>query len=164
MKTFKFLLLAALAVVMASCAGTRDKEINDKIIAGEKLTQDEWTVVIDYLGHYAEEAQPILDAIDQETDPMADNGSNAEKLADLTDKNEYLSAFASALGNSTKEEVGPDNVKAVDKYSKYTAFPAPQWASINTDPNVVGMIEQMPSDSTSTSDTVVAQGDGEMVK
>lgn len=165
MKTLKLFLIAALAVVAVSCAGSRDKEINDKIAAGEQLTPDEWTVVIDYLGHYAEEAQPLQDAIDNESAQTADaNGKNAGKLADLTAKYQYLDSFTGALTAATEAEIGADNVRAVNKYSQYPAFPAPAWATVNTNPNVEGMIEQMPSDSSKVADTVVAQGDGEMVK
>lgn len=164
MKTIKLLLIAAIAIIATACSGSQAEQVNQKLTKGEPLTQDDWTVVINYLGNYAEKAQPIQDAIDNATSGSDESTRKAEELAQLTQDNPYLEAFNSALAKSTKEEVGAANAALVDKYASYIWFNSPSWATIQTDPNVQGMIEEMPATTDTAAAGVVAQGDGEAVK
>lgn len=60
-KILGIIAMAVVALVMAASCGSSDRaaEVARKIQSGDTLTQSEYTTVIDYLGHFAEKAQPL---------------------------------------------------------------------------------------------------------
>lgn len=161
MKTLKLIALAVMALMLSACANDQAKKVADKIAADQPLTQADYAVMIDYCGEYAQKAQPIQDAIDNLPDASDKAAADVSKLADLTDKYPYLDEFSRKISTCTQKEIGEDNVNKINSYASYTWFTVPEWAQINTDPNVEGFIEQMPDTDTSN---VIATGEGEMVK
>ncbi len=154
MKKFKYLLLAAVAVVLAACSGTgAADQLAKKISAGESLTQSDYTEMINYCGDFASKAQVIQDKIDNlPTDSPEVTALNSE-LDNLKSKFPLTQEFFGALAKATPEEVGDENVKKIDDLGTLTWFDAPAWASLTTDPNAAGFIEETP---TSDSSDVVA--------
>ena len=165
MNRFRLLMIGLIGLIMASCSSSEEaKRVNDRITDGETLTQEDYSVIIDYLGNFAEKAQPLQDAIDNLPADSEEAEAKTGELADLRLKYPYYDVFNRVLSRSTKAEVGEDNVAKTDAYAKYFWFTAPDWASVETDPEVAGLIEEMPSPDSTLSDEVVAQGDGVAVK
>ncbi|MBD5217353.1 MAG: hypothetical protein HDS73_02525 [Bacteroidales bacterium] len=161
MKTLKFLSLIAVAFLFAACSGDKAASVAAKIDAGQKLSQSDYTTIVDYCGDFAKEAQKFQNQIDALPDSAAAVSVDETKLADLKLKFPLLEKFNTALLASTPEEVGEDNVKKVNDLAKYIWFTAPDWATIQTDPNVAGFIEDTPAAGTDSG--VIAGGDGEVV-
>lgn len=162
MKRFGFLGIALLIMAFVACGPTKSEEdkVAEKIDAGQTLTEKDYTVVVDYLVKYAQEAQKYQDVVDNQPSGSAEAQEATDKLAALTSSYSLLDPFNKALEASTVEQVGPDNVSKVNQNASLTYFTAPSWAIIDQDPNVAGFIEQMPaSDSTG----VISQGDGVVV-
>lgn len=157
MKLLKvFLIAAVIGLFASSCTGKSEAEkVGEKIESGQQLTPSDYKVVIDYLGKYAEEAQPIQDNINNlpAGDPKA--APYQEELNQLTDKNNLLDIFRTALEKASQSELGADNVALVNKYAGYEWFTAPDWATIDTDPGVGGIELESPSED---STGVVAGG------
>lgn len=150
-KTMKMMMLAIVAILgmgfMASCGDSSEaKKVAEKITSGETLSQADYTVAIDYLGKFAEKAQPIQDEINNlsATDPKA--GELQNQLDALRGKFPLLATFNGALSKASQSEVGADNVALVDKYAGYEWFTAPDWATIETDPEAAGIELQSPAD------------------
>ena len=160
MKKIASLLIALVAIVgfstLASCSGKDDAaKVAEKIQVGDNLTPEEYTVVINYLGKFAETAQPIQDNINNlsATDPAAE--TYQQQLDALKKENPYLDLFKTTLEKASQSEVGADNVALVDKYAGYEWFTAPDWATIQTDPEAAGIEMESPAQDTSA---VVAGG------
>lgn len=153
MKAFKSILMA-LAVVgvtlgFASCSNADEAaKVAEKIQKGEVLSAPDYTVMIDYLGKFAKEAQPVQDQINNLPYGDAKAAGYAEQLSALKDKCKYFEMFSSALGKSTPAEVGTENVAAVDALTGYEWFNAPAWASGNADPGVGGIELDAPASDT----------------
>ncbi len=150
LKNLKVLLLAMLVGVVAtacSMASEADK-VNEKIEKGEALTQADYTTIIDYMGKFAEKAQPIQDQINNlpAEDPKA--VPFQDQLTKLKDEYPLLDSFKSVLDKASAEQVGQDNVALVDKYAGYEWFSSPAWATINTDPAAAGLELETPSNDT----------------
>lgn len=163
MKSIKFLGLTLLCFIFAACGPTKSEEdkVAEKIEAGTALTEQDYTVVVDYLVKYAKEAQVYQDEVNNlpTDDPKAIEAT--DKLADITASYTLLDTYNKALQASTVESVGPANVKKVNENAMLTYFTAPSWATVDQDPNVAGFIEEMPqTDSTSE----ISQGDGVAIK
>ncbi|MDE6806381.1 MAG: hypothetical protein K2J05_06210 [Muribaculaceae bacterium] len=150
-KTFSFLFMALVAIfVMTSCGGAdKAAEVAKKIQAGDSLTQSEYTVVIDYLGSFAEKAQPIQDQINNLPygDPKA--AGLQQQLDKLKESDTYLDIFKAALAKAPQATLGADNVALVNKYAGYEWFTAPDWANVTTDPAAAGIELQSPASDTS---------------
>lgn len=160
MKVLKLFAFVAVCVLMAACGSDGASKVADKIKDGQKLTESDYTVMIDYCGKYAEEAQKIQDQIN--TLPAASDQTYdlENKMTNLTNSYPYTAEFFEKIANCTQEEVGAKNVEKINKYAPLMWFSAPSWAIVGEDTDVVGFIEDMPStDSTA----VIASGDGEEV-
>ncbi len=150
LKTLKVLLLAMLVGVAATACNSASEAdaVAKKIEQGETLSQSDYTVIIDYLGSFAEKAQPIQDNINNlpAEDPKAQ--PFVEQFDKLKSSYPLLAKFTSVLDKASAEEVGQDNVALVDKYAGYEWFTSPSWATINTDPGIGGIEMQSPSNDT----------------
>lgn len=135
--------------MMTSCSNAdRAADVAKKIQAGETLNQEEYTAVIEYLGNFAEKAQPIQDEINNLPygDPKA--ATYQEQLDKLKESNKYLELFNSTLAKAPQASLGADNVALVNKYAGYEWFTAPDWATIQTDPEAAGLEVQTPDTDT----------------
>lgn len=144
-------MFAALAAVfmMTSCSNADEAAgVAKKIQAGDALTQAEYTTVIDYLGNFAEKAQPIQDQINNLPygDPKA--ATFQKQLDELKEKNTYLELFNSTLAKAPQATLGADNVALVNKYAGYEWFTAPDWATIQTNPEAAGLEVETPESDT----------------
>lgn len=137
------------------------EEVNAKIQDKEALTQADYTTMIDYCGEYAKKAQQYQNIINAEPNDSTPSSIDAQSaLSTLYGEYPYLDQFSQVIYSSTNDEIGADNVKKVNEYAKYSAFPLPQGSGANLNqPGVVGDIEDMPQDS----GEVIATGDGEAV-
>lgn len=150
-KTLSILFMALAAIfVMTSCSGAdQAADVAKKIQAGDTLTQEDYKVVIDYLGGFAEKAQPIQDQINNLPygDPKATGLQ--QQLDKLKESNNYLDLFKSTLAKAPQAVLGADNVALVNKYAGYEWFTAPDWATIATDPEAAGIEMESPSNDSS---------------
>ncbi|MDE7179800.1 MAG: hypothetical protein K2N88_01200 [Muribaculaceae bacterium] len=160
-KTF---LGAFLVAVMASCSANlpTDADVAKKISEKSELSEADYTTMIDYCGKYAEKAQKYYDVINsQPNDSTAEYNDAVNDLANLYGEYVYIDPFRIALAQADMNQIGSDNEKKVNEYAKYQAFPLPGGAGANlSDPNAVGMIEQMPSTTTTDTTGVISTGDG----
>lgn len=155
MKILKLLSLCLLAVAAVSCTGDEAEKVAAKLNNGEQLTLQEYGVAIDYCGKFAEKAEGLQASIDALPDDSSTADKDAEKLADLKEKYPYLDLFNKAIQSATQDQVGKDNVKKINRYASLVWFSAPQWATISTNPDAVGLVEETPSND---SDTAVIMG------
>ncbi|MDE6271872.1 MAG: hypothetical protein K2M31_02565 [Muribaculaceae bacterium] len=150
LKNLKVLLLAMfVGVVATACSMASEAEkVNEKIEKGETLTAADYTTIIDYMGKFAEKAQPIQDQINNlpAEDPKA--VPFQDQLTKLKDEYPLLDSFKTVLDKASAEQVGADNVALVDKYAGYEWFSSPAWATINTDPEAAGLELQAPTNDT----------------
>lgn len=161
MKFMKFFALAAVCFIMAAC-GSSDQAsaIASKLSEGAQLSEQDYTVMIDYCGKYAEAAQKIQDEINLLPSDSPKAAELTDKLAAITEKEGFLQQFEGVLNNVSKEAIGEKNVELINKYAPLTWFPAPAWAEVDTTNNVVGSIVEMPAADTAG---VIAGGAGEAV-
>ena len=162
MKALKLFAFFAVCLLMAAC-GSKDgsSAVAEKIKNGEALTQADYTVMIDYCGKYAEEAQKLQDQVNNLPAESKETYDIEGKMAELSDSYPYTAEFFEKISNCSKEEIGEKNVEAINTYAPLMWFSAPSWAIVSDDTDVVGFIEDMPStDSTN----VISTGDGVEVK
>ncbi|MCM1291687.1 MAG: hypothetical protein NC201_05920 [Prevotella sp.] len=159
MKAFKLFIMLCFTILMASC-GSDAKSVADKIDQNKPLTQDDYTEIVNYCGKFAKEAQKFQNQIDALPDNSVKASKDNQKLAELKEKFPYLDKFNKALMAATPEQVGNENVRKVNELAQYLWFTAPDWATIQDDPNVSGFIEQTPDSDTSN---VIAGSAGEVV-
>lgn len=154
MKKIGKILIALVAVVgmtmLYSCGNKEEAaKVAEKIEAGQQLSSGDYTVIIDYLGNFAEKAQPVQDEINNlsATDPKT--AELQTQLDGIRKKFNYLDLFNKVIESASQSEIGADNVALVNKYAGYEWFNAPGWATINSDPEVGGLeLETPDSDST----------------
>lgn len=134
----KAIFVAALAMAGAislwSCQESTEKQENtivNKIEAGEALTQDDYSVMIDYVGEYAEKAQKYVD--------MEINDENlAQAATELNNLNkEYpdLIVYRNYLRLTPSSALSADNLEKVGKYAGYVEFTAPSGYTLETAPS-----------------------------
>lgn len=157
MKIFKMLAIMAVCFAMAACGSDEASKVASKIHGDEQLSQDDYKVMIDYCGRYAEAAQVVQDKINALPVDSEESGKLEEEMADIASKYPLSSEFFDKITNATPEEVGDKNVKLINHYAPLMWFSAPEWANVENDPSVVGFIEDMPSEDTAG---VIATGDG----
>lgn len=146
LKTLKVLLLAMVAgLAITACNSSSEADaVAKKIEQGETLTQSDYTVIIDYMGQFAEKAQPIQDQINNLPAGDAKAQPFVEQFDKLKASYPLLEKFTGILDKASAETVGADNVALVDKYAGYEWFTSPNWATIQTDPEAAGLEVQMP--------------------
>lgn len=164
MKTLKCICMGLLGLVMSACSSGNltPAEVAAKIDSHQPLTEEDYTVMIDYCGDYAKSAQKYYDVISaQPNDSTAEYNDAANDLATLTAASPYLDIFRTAIYAANDDQIGAENVKKVNEYEKYQAFPLPDGSgpSLNI-PGEVGVIEDMPS---SDAGGVLADPDGIVV-
>ncbi len=149
-KILGIIAMAVVALVMAASCGSSDRaaEVARKIQSGDTLTQSEYTTVIDYLGHFAEKAQPLQDQINNLPYGDAKAAELQQQLDELKTKNTYLDLFRSTLSCAPQAQIGADNVALVNKYAGYEWFSAPDWATVITDPANAGVELETPASDT----------------
>lgn len=161
-------LLAIFVIGLVSSCESKlptDLEVAQKIETGQKLTEADYTTMIDYCGKYAKEAQQFYDVINaQPNDSTAEYIKASDDLAQLFGNYAYLTQFRKTLAAADVTRLGADNEKKVDEYAKYQGFPLPGGEGADLEnPAVVGMIEQTPSVRTTDSTGVISTGAGEAV-
>lgn len=162
MKTIKFSsLIAFLLLFIAACSSDGAKKVADKINSGVTLSQEDYTVMIDYCGQYATEAQKYQNKIDALPDTAQEATKDVEELASLSSEYPYLDLFNKHIASCTKEEIGSANVDRINKYASLIWFEAPDWATVIRDPNLDGFIEDTPTAGTDSG--VIATDAGEAV-
>lgn len=153
--------MLVVALLTGACGGDEAKKVASKIDGGDKLTEKDYTVMIDYCGKYAEDAQRLQDKINVLSPTSEEAGKLTDKVAELSGKFPLASKFFEAISNSTEQEVGAENVKRINKLAALTWFVAPEWADAGDNSDVVGDIVEMPDSDTAG---VISAGDGEAVK
>lgn len=158
MKAIKtFTLLTLLLIFVSACAGDSAKKVADKINSGMPLDKQDYSVMIDYCGKYATEAQKYQNQIDLLPDTAVEATKDVEALSDLTSDYPYLDMFNKKLAVCTAEEVGKENVDKINRYASLIWFAAPDWATVIDNKGVEGFVEDTPE---LANDTVIATGDG----
>lgn len=161
MKFMKLFAFVAVCFLMVACGSSDEAaSIASKIKDGAQLSEKDYTVMIDYCGKYAEEAQKIQDQINVLPADSPEAGKLTDRLAEMTQNEKYLQTFGDVLNNVSKEAVGEKNVELINKFASLTWFSAPAWAEIDTTSNAVGTIVDMPAEDTAG---VIAVGAGEAV-
>lgn len=153
MNTFKIFVALLLATVgFASCTNQEESaKVAQKIEKGEVLTQGDYTTIITYLGEFAEKVQPIQNQINNMESNNPESMKLTEEVSKIRDEHKYLDIFNKCLGATTEEQIGADNVALVNKYAGFEWFDAPDWATIETDADVAGMVVETPEVDTDTS-------------
>lgn len=159
----KIMATFALAVLMTSCGSKAPtpEEVNAKIEAGERLSQADYTAILEYVGEYANKAEGFYDTINVVNDSTEAYAKAVNELSALYAKYPYLSTFRECLQNADAATFDNKNIELVNKYKNDEGFPLPvgEGASM-LNPDVQGMIEDMPN---SDSGKVIATGVGEAV-
>lgn len=161
MKIFKIMALAVFCVLMAACGGDKAAQVASRIDKGEQLTKQDYTVMIDYCGEYAEAAQKLQDKINTLAPTSDEAWKLTNQISDLGGKYPYAGQFFDKISNCTQDEIGAENVMRINKLAMLTWFSAPEWADDTDNANVEGSIVDMPSTDTAG---VIAGGDGEAVQ
>lgn len=149
MKAIKFFTLLVATVLMVACGGGKAKNVAEKIKANEALSESDYTEMINYVGKFAEEAQKIQDQINALPDNSPEAAKLTDKLSGIMDSKPDLTAFVDKIQYCTQQEIGPENVKLINKYAPLQWFTAPDWATIQTSDSIAGFIEQMPASDSS---------------
>lgn len=152
--------MIALGLVMWACGGDSASKVASAIKDGSALTPDDYTVMIDYCGKYATEAQKLQDRINTLAPTSGEAAKLTDELAALSGKYPYLNEFFAKIPSCSKEEIGEKNVDKINSLAPMTWFSAPDWADASDNADVVGSIVDMPSSDTAG---VIAVGDGEAV-
>lgn len=160
---FKTLLMASVCLLFAMCAKTvSPDDVAQRLDAGDTLSQDDYTAMIDYCSDYAKQAEQYQVIIaGQPNDSTPAYVKAAADLAALYAKYPHLDKFRNALYAVDMSQLSDANRKKIDEYSKYSSFPIPGGdGPALQQPEVVGAIEDMPDTDTNG---VIATGDGEAV-
>lgn len=116
---------------MTSCSETslkEDQNIAYKIENKETLTDEDYSVMIDYVGAYAEKAQKYVD--------MQINGTDLSEAAagmqELNHEYPLLNTFRNCIRFTPAADMTPENLEKVQKYAGYIEFSAPAGFTIQT--------------------------------
>lgn len=163
-KTFvlKGLFAVALLIMMTACGQKTPaaEEVAARIQAKQTLTEADYNSMVDYCADYAKEAQKYYDVLNSQPASSAEYGKALSDMATLTGKYTYFGIFSNEIFNYEFSKLSEQAQKKVNEYAQYQAMPLPIGTPSDANKNVVGDIEQMPSDSNSP---VIATGDGEVV-
>lgn len=137
------------AISFTSCNGTgtqkEDNEICTKIQNKEALAPDDYTIIINYVGEYAEKAQ----------DYVVNAPLDEEKTAEFDKlKAEYpcVDIYRDCIKATPLDAFTPEQMQLIEKYAGYIEFAAPEGFNIQTEPDAAGLEMQTPT----TEDGVVA--------
>lgn len=161
MKIMKVFAALALVLLMGACGGgDKAGKVNEAIQSGAQLSEQDYSVMIDYCGEYAEKAQEMQDKINTLAPESQEAVSLLGDLASLSGKYPYLKVFSDKISSATQAEVGEENVAKINKLAYLTWFASPEWADVAQNADVEGSIVDMPQ---ADSAGVIAGGDGEAV-
>ncbi len=165
MKTLKAICLSLICLAFTACTGSAPTpaEVAAKIDSHETLSETDYSVMIDYCGEYARNAQQYFDIInEQPSDSTAEYSRAAQDLATMKANSPYIDMFRTAIYAASDSQIGEKNIKKVQDFQKYEAFPLPEGSGPDlTLPDEVGLIEDMPDTDTTA---VIATGDGVAVE
>ena len=149
------------AFLMACSTHTPSPEaVAAQVDAKEALSDADYTTMIDYRGKYAENAQKYFDIINSPKASQEEQQKAYSDMATMYADYKYLDTFRAAIYAVDENQLSKSNREKLNKYSSLEAFPLAGGAGEALEnPNVVGMIEEMPQDSSE----VIATGDGEAV-
>lgn len=130
-KTISGLIGCMLAVLILGCMTACSskvpsaEEVATKINEGGNLSQSDYTVMIDYCGDYAKEAQKYYDIINaQPNDSTAESVKAADSLASLYAKYKYLDSFRQNLASVDVSALGTENEKKGQRICQIPGIPA----------------------------------------
>lgn len=138
MKKILFCMMAMIAAItFASCEATSNPEqVAEKIKNGQQLEQEDYTVMIKYVGEYAEKMQPYV--------VNGTGNEYASEMADLKAQYPYVVEFRDCLAKTPDTQMDSDNMNLIQKYAGYVEFTAPEGTTIQTDPEAAGLEEAIP--------------------
>ncbi len=128
MKNIGLILFGVFALILGACSkGTpTPAEVAAKIDSHQVLDQTDYAVIIDYCGDYAKQVEQYFNLInEQATDSTIDYLRASGEIANLRAANPYLDMFQTALYSADKDQMGEENVRKVNEYKRYQAFPLP---------------------------------------
>lgn len=145
MKKLGTILMTALVAVLAlsSCSeptARQEEAIATAIQNNEKLSNDQISTMIKYVGEYAEKAQPLYDdIINGQNDSIA-----GVKIQDLTSEYPALNLFRNRIKTLPKSWLNDENLQLLQKYGQYLEFSMPASVAYQTLPGTAGLEEQTP--------------------
>ena len=129
---------------LAGCQESEQKAesaIAFKIENHEALTADDYSIMIGYVGEYAEKAQKYVD--------MQINGTDLEEAAagmqKLNQEFPYLNLYRNCIRFTPSSSLNADNLEKVGQYAGYVEFSAPAGYTIQTDSEAAGLEEAIPA-------------------
>ena len=113
----------------------QDRAIADKIENGEELTSEDYSHIINYVGEFAQKAQPYA----VETSDKA-----SEEMANLRSEYAYLATFRSCLETTPVDKLSDDDLKEIGKYAGLIEFSVPIGYTLTTNPDAAGIEVAVP--------------------
>lgn len=164
----KIMTALMMVVLFASCGGDKTptaEEVFNKVQNKETLTQADYTVMIEYVGDYSKKAQEYFNKINASANDNSPEYVKAfNDLSTLYGKYPYLDSFRTALYNVPDGMLDPENQAIVNEFANDEAFPLPKGEGVSLEnPDVQGMVQDMPNTAFSDSTGVVSTGIGEAV-
>lgn len=145
MKKLGTILMMAMAMVLSFTSCSEPKERQEEAVAtaiqsNDKLTNDQISIIINYVGEYAEKAQPLYDdIINGQNDSIA-----GVKIKELGEQYPALNLFRNRIKTLPKSWLNEDNMKLLQKYGQYLEFSMPASVSLQTLPGTAGLEMQTP--------------------
>ena len=146
--------MAFMAVIgLASCENPNKEAdaVAQKLQAGEQLSEQEITDLINYVGEYAKKAQGDVD------DEI--NGTDTEQahvdMEKLNEEYKYVDLFRNYLKNVDFTTLSNENLELIGNYAHYEEFTVPAKMDFSVDPaeKAAGFIEE---GATTDSSAVIA--------
>lgn len=129
-----FFMMATLVVAgMISCNDTKgeaEQAIALKIQKNEALTQEDYSKMIDYLGEFAQKAEPYV---------VGEGPQASEGLKQLETQYPFANEFNECIKNTPIDKFNDSNKKKINKFAGLVMFSAPGDDTINTDPKAAGI-------------------------
>lgn len=144
MKKIHILITLALMAVfgLMSCGHKTEIEkkadsVAEKIDKGEPLTELDYNVMIQYVGDFAQKAQPFDDSIINEK-----GIDDAQRQLDsLKEKYPLVDKFRNSIHDALVADLGPDNVTLINHFGHYIEFTIPAGMSVGSGDFGVGGME-----------------------
>lgn len=136
-------MMATIIVMTALCSCTHKSELEkqadsvaEKIDKGVPLTETDYSVMIQYVGDFAQKAQPIDDTIIND-----DSNPDAQRQLDsLKERYPLVDKFRNTIHDALVADLGPDNVTLINHFGHYLEFTIPAGMSVSSgDFGVAGM-------------------------
>lgn len=141
MKSIKTLMAMFFVAMLGltACQQTEDRacqDVADKIKSNETLTDDDYTRMIEYVGAYAEKAQPYV---------VNDSSTQMQGELDALNK-EYplVQLFRNCIKTTPLDKLSADNQALIQKYGGLIEFDVPEGMTLQTDPQAAGLEVAVP--------------------